>query len=77
MENKLWISAILSQTFLPKTKIALGYCSLWGKKVVRPAGGQMGENCYTFVYEILHIYESYALVVPFGGHITIACIVFS
>ena len=29
-----------------------------------------------FHYEFVHIFEAYALVGPFGGHITIAYIVF-
>ena len=63
-----------------------------GKFDVRPAGGQVGgraagrqafvsgplfENHYTYIYEIWHIFGPYGLVVPFGGHIAIAYIVFS
>ena len=59
-----------------------------GKKVVRPAGGRAAgrhafvsgpllKNYYTYIYEIWHIFGPYAQVVPFGGHIAIAYIVFS
>ena len=39
-------------------------------------GGPMCKNHYTYIYEIWHIFGPYALVVPFGGHIAIAYIVF-
>ena len=38
--------------------------------------GLLFENHYTYVYEIRHIFGPYGLVVPFGGHIAIAYIVF-
>ena len=71
--------------FLPLARLLAGIV-VSGKKLVCPGGpeedgrhtfGTLFENYYTFVHEIWYIFEPYALVVPFGGHIAIAYIIFS
>ena len=58
-----------------------------GKNDVRPTGGWAGghhafvsgalcKNYYTFIYETWHIFGPFGLIVPFGGHIAIAHVVF-
>ena len=54
------------------------WCPSGGRAAGRHAfvSGPLFENHYTYIYEIWHIFGPYGLVVPFGGHIAIAYIVF-
>ena len=72
--------------FYPRQELSSGIvvsgqksCPSGGRAAGRHAfvSGPLFENYYTYIYEIWHIFGRYALVVPFGGHISIAYIVFS